>query len=103
MLILVCQVHLGLKLTNNENNLTKPLKESLQSNKNPTCKSQKIYRNVDDTGGIHIVTNSNDNDHERDQMRNNEDGNNHPLSLKSTIDRNTRKRSYKSIKTMKKY
>ncbi|CAH8617186.1 unnamed protein product [Schistosoma haematobium] len=97
------KVHLGLKLTNNENNLTKPLKESLQPNKNNTCKSQKIHRNVDDTGRIHIVTNSNDNDHERDQMRNNKDGNYHPLSLKSTIDRNTRKRSYKSVKAMKKY
>ncbi|CAI2731630.1 unnamed protein product [Schistosoma spindalis] len=93
------KVHLGLKLTNNE----KPLKESLQSNRNHTCKSNKIHRSIDDNGGIHIVTNSNNNDHERDQIKNNEDGNNHPLSLKSTIDHNPRKRSYKSIKTMKKY
>ncbi|CAH8599158.1 unnamed protein product [Schistosoma margrebowiei] len=92
------KVHLGLKLTNNENNLTKPLKESLQSTKNHKCKSQKIHRNVDDADGIHIVTYANNNDHERDQMRNNKYGNNHPLSLKSTIGRNTRKRSYKSMK-----
>ncbi|VDO53308.1 unnamed protein product [Schistosoma margrebowiei] len=63
---------------------------------------KKIHRNVDNADGIHIVTNGNNNDHERDQMRNNKDGNNHPLSMKSTIGRNTRKRSYKSIKTMKK-
>ncbi|XP_018647035.1 hypothetical protein Smp_129200 [Schistosoma mansoni] len=89
------KVHLGLKMANNENNLIKPLKESVQSNKNHIRKSNKIHRNVDDTNGINRVTYRDNNNHTKDQIRNNEDGIDHPLSLKST-----RKRSYQSVKTV---
>ncbi|CAH8615272.1 unnamed protein product [Schistosoma rodhaini] len=65
-IIHIQKVHLGLKMANNENNLIKPLKESVQSNKSRIRKSNKIHRNINDTDDINRVTNCDDNNHTKD-------------------------------------